>query len=79
VPVPSAIVKEGGPYGIAVAGAGGTLVLRDECCGAGGSEPTEVYAGTVSEPLPATWRTGTVWPTDGPISAYSPITPSDGP
>ena len=78
VALPSATVAEGEPYWIAVAGAGGTLVLRDECCGAGGSQPTEVYAGTVSEPLPATWRTGSVWPTDGPISAYAPITPSGG-
>ena len=60
----------GTTYWIAVLGAdGGMLGYRDRCCtGARGSGPTESDADRSLSELPAHWKTGTVYPTDGPMS-----------
>jgi len=67
-------VAKGEKYWIALLGLGGSLAVRDECCGAAGSEPAEMHKKTGISALPGTWITGQVWPTDGPVSAFAPIT-----
>jgi hypothetical protein len=74
VPLAPAQIVAGRPYWIAVLGTGGRLVVRDECCGSGsGSQPSETSASTTLSALPQTWQTGTVFPHDGPLSAYAPL------
>jgi beta-glucosidase len=76
VPLPTTTLSAGQPYWIALLGTGGTLRFRDECCGAKGSQPSESNALKKLTDLPATWSTGTVYRTDGPASAYTPLDPS---
>jgi hypothetical protein len=74
VMLPSIEVTKDTRYWIALLGAGGSLSVRDECCGAAGSEPSETSRARNLTALPQTWVRGTVYPTDGPVSAFSPIT-----
>jgi hypothetical protein len=57
-------------YWIAVLGLGGTLNVRNYD-GANGFSPSETYKRTKGDAaeLPTAWKTGTVYPHDGPISA----------
>ena len=68
---PSTAIAAGQSYWIALLGTGGVLNLQDECCGAQGSQPSETSSSTSLSSLPATWSTGTVFPHDGPVSAYA--------
>jgi hypothetical protein len=68
-------LRAGQPYWIAVLGKGGALNLRDECCGAHGTQPTETSKSTSLKDLPTTWKSGARYPTDGPLSAFAPLTP----
>jgi hypothetical protein len=71
---PSIEVEKDTRYWIAVLGVDGTLELRDECCGAKGWEPSETSSQRSLRQLPQTWTRGGVYPKDGPLSAFSPIT-----
>ena len=72
--LPSLDVSKDTRYWIALLGTGGKLSIRDECCGASGSEPSETSRSRALTELPQTWQRGTVYPTDGPVSAFAPIT-----
>jgi hypothetical protein len=71
VPIPSTAIAKGQAYWIALLGLGGTFSFLDECCGGRGSEPSQTSASTSLTSLPATWATGTVYPHDGPASAFA--------
>ena len=71
VPIPATAITEGQSYWIALLGVGGDLNLQDECCGGDGSQPSETSRSTSLSSLPAAWTTGTVYPQDGPVSAYA--------
>jgi hypothetical protein len=74
VMLPSIEVEKGTRYWIALLGLDGSLEMRDECCGDVGSEPSETSASKVLKQLPQNWARGGVFPTDGPVSAFAPIT-----
>jgi hypothetical protein len=69
--IPSTAIAAEQSYWIALLGIGGVLNLQDECCGAQGSQPSETSSSTSMSSLPPTWSTGTVFPHDGPVSAYA--------
>jgi hypothetical protein len=62
-------LAKGTPYWIAVQGQGGFLKIRTYSGGLG-TEPSETGRAGRSD-LPPTWRTGTVYKNDGPVSAYA--------
>ena len=62
-------LAKGTPYWIAVQGQGGILKIRTYSGGLG-TEPSETGRAGRSD-LPPTWRTGTVYKNDGPVSAYA--------
>ena len=72
VSLPAAALTAGKRYWIALLGpsGGGTVRFRDLCCGDSGPMPSETSAQTTLTSLPTTWRTGTVYANDGPLSAY---------
>jgi predicted amidohydrolase YtcJ len=62
-------LTKGTPYWIAVQGQGGVLKIRTYS-GGQGTEPSETGR-TGGSGLPTTWKTGTVYEGDGPVSAYA--------
>ena len=60
----------GTKYWIAVLGAGGNIVVSNYD-GANGFSPSETYKRTKGDQaeLPTAWKTGTVYPHDGPLTA----------
>jgi hypothetical protein len=78
VSLPATAVSSGQPYWIAIAGDHGRLVLRDQSHGGLGSQPAETSRSAAAGSLPATWSTGSVGPTDGPVLAYAPVRPGAG-
>ena len=74
VMLPSIEVTKDKRYWIGLLGTGGKLSVRDECCGASGSEPSETSRERDLTELPEKWKRDTRYPTDGPVSAFAPIT-----
>lgn len=70
-------VAAGGTYWIAVLSpeGSGAVEYLDECCGGKGNGPSETSRSVHLTELPATWRTGTVFKNDAPLSAYGVINP----
>ncbi len=60
----------GTKYWIAVLGTGGNIVVSNYD-GANGFSPSETYKRTKGDAaeLPTAWKTGTVYPHDGPLTA----------
>ena len=77
VPIPSTAIAQGQSYWIALLGTGGSLSFQDECCGGSGSAPSETSSSKSLSSLPAAWSTGTVYPHDGPVSAYAAMRQQD--
>jgi hypothetical protein len=74
VSLPTTTIESGKPYWIAVLGVGrGKLMLRDECCEAVGSQPTETSLDRQLTALPSVWATGARWEQDGPLAGYAPF------
>ena len=71
VTLPSPIAVEAGKgYWIAVMGGGGILKVRNHD-GGQGDQPSETHRTRGLSALPATWRTGTVYKNDAPLTAAS--------
>ena len=72
VSLPATAVSAGKRYWFALLGprGAGTVRFRDDCCGGGGASPSETSAQKALTSLPTTWRTGTTYQHDGPVSAY---------
>ena len=74
VSLPTTTIESGKPYWIAVLGVGrGKLMLRDECCGAVGWQPTETSLDRRLTALPSVWATGARYETDGELAGYAPF------
>jgi sugar phosphate isomerase/epimerase len=72
VSIPPVTVERGQKYWIAVQGLGGILKIRTFSGGAGVSN-SETGDTRGRDDLPATWTTDTVYPNDGPLSAFAPL------
>jgi sugar phosphate isomerase/epimerase len=72
VPIPAVTVEKGKKYWTAVQPQGGTLKIRTFSGGAGTSNSETGLTRGLDE-LPATWRTDTSYPNDGPLSAFAPL------
>jgi hypothetical protein len=70
VSVPATSISSGSNYWIALLGPNGTLRFRDRCCPGRGSTPSETASQSGLTTLPSSWRTGSVYASDGPLSAY---------
>lgn len=68
VPIPTASVVAGKPYWIAILGSKGQIKFRDRM--GSGNAPLETSASTTLTTLPNLWVTGSIYPSDGPMSVY---------
>lgn|GEM_PF-5912004 len=68
----SVTLTKGDVYWIAILGTGGTVNFRD-ANGAGGTSPSESSKKSGLAELPLSWKTGTVYKKDGPLSAGTPV------
>ncbi len=68
VAIPSTSMVAAKPYWIALLGTKGQIKFRDRL--GSGSVPLETSAATNLTSLPSQWTIGTVYPKDGPMSAY---------
>ncbi len=68
VTVPSTTLAANKAYWIAILGTNGKISFRDRM--GSGISPLETSKATSLTALPKTWATGTVYPKDGPMSAY---------
>jgi hypothetical protein len=68
VPIPTATLAAAKPYWIAILGANGQINFR--ALKGTLTAPMETSVSTTLTSLPDKWATGTVYPTDGPMSVY---------